>query len=382
MIKKMKFLAAAFMMIWVAVANAQVTTSSMSGRVTDNLKEPLIGATIVAIHTPTGTVYGASTRNDGSYNISNMRIGGPYTIEVSYIGYNTEKLADIHLSLGEDFVLNPVLKEDTQLLDEVVVVGDGNTSVFSSNRTGAQEIITREKMDRLPTVTRSLNDFTKLTPMSSGSNFGGASYRFNNVTVDGASFNNSFGLSSSLGASGTEPISLEALEQVQVMIAPYDVRNGGFTGAGINSVTKSGTNDFRASAYMYIKSPDLIGYRVKDNIISVSDFSNKQYGISLSGPIVKNKLFFYLNGELDRQETPITYTTENSAVDAAVLQDISNFLNAQFGYTPGSFNLTKQNTQADRLTLRLDWNVNRNGVLIGATSVERSSRSTGAIGVE
>ncbi len=363
MIKKMKFLAVAFFLMLATVMQAQVTTSSMSGRVTDNAKEPLIGATVVATHTPTGTVYGASTRMDGSYNIPNMRIGGPYTIEVSYIGYNTETLKNVTLSLGEDFVLNSTLKEDTHLLDEVVVVGDGNTSVFSSNRTGAQEIITRDKMDRLPTVNRSLSDFTKLTPMSSGGNFGGASYRFNNITVDGASFNNSFGLSSSLGAAGTEPISLEALEQVQVMIAPYDVRNGGFTGAGINSVTKSGSNDFHASAYMYLKSPDLIGYRIKDNILSVSEFSNKQYGISLSGPIIKNKLFFYLNGELDRQETPITYTTANSAVDAAVLQDISNFLNTQFGYNPGSFDLSKQNTQADRLTMRVDWNVNKNNVL-------------------
>ena len=363
MIKRLKFLMVALLLAVTATTNAQVTTSSMSGRVTDNAKEPLIGATVVATHTPTGTVYGASTRMDGSYNIPNMRIGGPYTIEVSYIGYNTETLKNVTLSLGEDFVLNSTLKEDTHLLDEVVVVGDRNSSVFSSNRTGAQEIITRDKMDKLPTVTRSLSDFTKLTPMSSGGNFGGTSYRFNNVTIDGASFNNSFGLSSSLGAAGTEPISLEALEQVQVMIAPYDVRNGGFTGAGINSVTKSGTNNFHASAYMYVKSPDLMGYRIKDEILSVSDFSNKQYGVSLSGALIKNKLFFYLNGELDRQEWPITYTTANSAVKPEVLKDLSSFLNEQFGYNPGSYDLTKRNTEANRLTARLDWNINRSNVL-------------------
>ena len=141
--------------------------------------------------------------------------------------------------------------------------------------------------------------------MSSGKNFAGTSYRFNNVTVDGASFNNSFGLSSALGAQGTEPISLESIEQVQVMIAPYDVRNGGFTGGGINSVTKSGTNEWHASAYMYTKSPELQGRRVRDYVGQVSEFSNRQYGVSLSGPIVKNKLFFFVNGELDRQDEPI-----------------------------------------------------------------------------
>ncbi|MDR0431601.1 MAG: carboxypeptidase regulatory-like domain-containing protein [Tannerellaceae bacterium] len=343
------------------VMQAQVTTSSMSGRVTD-ADGAVIGATVVATHTPTGTVYGVSTRADGTYNLPNLRIGGPYTLVVSYIGYHTETFSNINLALGEDFVLNITLKEDTQLLEEIVVVGERN-SIISGNRTGAQEIITREKMDKLPTINRSLSDFTKLTPMSSGSNFGGVSYRFNNVTVDGASFNNSFGLSSSLGASGTEPISLEALEQVQVMIAPYDVRNGGFTGAGINSVTKSGSNEFHASAYRYAKSPSMMGYRIKDEVLNIPEFSNQQYGVSLSGAIIKNKLFYYINAEFDRQETPITYTTSNSAVDATVLQDVSNFLQENLSYSPGNFDLTKRNTQADRITTRVDWNINSKNVL-------------------
>ncbi len=362
MVKRLRFLTVAFFVMIAAVMQAQVTTSSMSGRVTD-VDGPVIGATVIATHEPTGTVYGASTRTDGSFNLSNMRVGGPYVVKVTYVGYNPETFRGINLSLGEDYVLNVSMKEDTQLLDEVLVLGESNTSVFSSNRTGAQEIITREKLDLLPTITRSLSDFTRLVPMNSGGNFGGTSYRFNNVTVDGASFNNSFGLSSSLGASGVEPISLEALDQVQVMIAPYDVRNGGFTGAGINSVTKSGTNNFRASAYMYVKSPDLMGYRIKDEILDVTEFSNKQYGVSISGPIIKNKLFFYINGEIDRQELPITYTTANSAVDPAHLKDLSVFLNEQFGYNPGSFDLTKRNTEADRLTVRLDWNINSRNAL-------------------
>jgi len=340
---------------------AQVTTSSISGRITDG-KDALIGATVKATHEPSGTIYGVVTRSDGTYNLLNMRIGGPYTIAVSYLGFQTKSFSSIYLTLGEELTLNVVLSEDTQVLGEVVVTGS-QSSIMSSNRTGAQEIVTREKMEKLPTLNRSLSDFTKLTPMSSSNNFGGISYRFNNVTVDGASFNNSFGLSSALGATGIEPISLEALEQVQVMIAPYDVRNGGFTGAGINSVTKSGTNDFHASAYTYVKSPDLRGYRYKDNIATVTDFSNRQNGISLSGPIIKNKLFFYLNAEMDRQENPITYTTKNSAVDAAVLQKISDFLNEQFGYNPGNFDVSKYNTEADRLTARIDWNLNAKNAL-------------------
>lgn len=362
MVKRVRSIAVIFSLLLATVLNAQVTTSSMSGRVTD-AEGAVIGATVIATHVPTGTVYGVSSRVDGSFNLANMRVGGPYVVKISYIGYHTETFGGIQLSLGEDFVLNALLKEDTQLLDEIVVVGESNTSVFSSNRTGAQEIITREQIDKLPTITRSLNDFTRLVPMNSGGNFGGTSYRFNNVTVDGASFNNSFGLSSSLGASGVEPISLEALEQVQVMIAPYDVRNGGFTGAGINSVTKSGSNDFNASAYMYIKSPDLMGYRIKDEILNVSEFSNKQYGLSISGPIIKNKLFFYINGEIDRQELPITYTTANSAVNAADLKDLSSFLNKELNYSPGSYDLTKRNTEANRLTARLDWNINPKNVL-------------------
>lgn len=356
------FYLVAIMLLIATTVNAQVTTASISGKVTDAAGEPLIGATIKAVHTPTGTVYNTITQPSGQYVFQNLRIGGPYTLDYSYIGFNNESRTGINLTLGEELKLNIVMREDNQLLDEVVVVGDKN-SLISGNRTGAQEIITREKMDKLPTLNRSLTDFTKLSPMSNGSNFGGVSYRFNNITVDGASFNNSFGLASSLGASGVEPISLEALEQVQVMIAPYDVRNGGFTGAGINSVTKSGDNEFHASAYMYTKSPSMLGYRVKDEVIPVSEFSNHQFGISLSGPLIKNKLFFYLNGEMDRIEEPVSYTTANSAPTPEALSDLSQFLNTELGYDPGKFDVSKTQTRADRITARVDWNINPKNVL-------------------
>ena len=338
-------------------ASAQVTTSSMSGRVADTDGQPIIGATIVAVHTPTGTQYATASTRNGQFNLGGMRVGGPYDVEVSFIGCNTEKIEGIYLTIGEEATLDFVLREDSQSIGEVVVVGKANP-VFNANRTGAQEVVTLEMMEKLPTTSRSLDEFVKLTPMSSGKNFAGTSYRFNNVTVDGASFNNSFGLSSALGAQGTEPISLESIEQVQVMIAPYDVRNGGFTGGGINSVTKSGTNEWHASAYMYTKSPELQGHRVRDYVGQVSEFSNRQYGVSLSGPIVKNKLFFFVNGELDRQDEPISNRLADSRVLAADLDDLAKFLGDQFNYNPGGYDLSKTETRADRLTARIDWNIN------------------------
>lgn len=354
----MRKLAFLFLTIFAfCTVSAQVTTSSMSGRVADADGQPIVGATIVAVHTPTGTQYATASTRNGQFNIGGMRVGGPYTVEVSFIGCNTEKVEGVYLTIGEEATLDFTLRENTQSIGEVVVVGKANP-VFNANRTGAQEIVTLEMMEKLPTTSRSLDEFIKLTPMSSGKNFAGTSYRFNNVTVDGASFNNSFGLSSALGAKGTEPISLESIEQVQVMIAPYDVRNGGFTGGGINSVTKSGTNEWHASAYMYTKSPELRGYRVRDYIAPVTEFTNRQYGVSLSGPILKNKLFFFVNGEIDRQENPINYTTANSAADAGVLSDLASFLGKELNYNPGSFDVSKYETHADRITARIDWNIN------------------------
>lgn len=368
--RKLSFL---FVMVFISVAvMAQVTTSSINGIVTDEQGQPLVGATLKAIHLPTGTVYAISTLKTGKYTLNGMRVGGPYEVECSYIGCNSETITDIYLTVGEEATFNFKLKESIQTMDEIVVVGRTNP-VFNSNRTGAQEVITKEIMSKLPTMNRSLDDFTKLTPMSSRGSFGGTSYRFNNITVDGASFNNSFGLSSSLGASGVEPISLEAIEQVQVMIAPYDVRNGSFTGAGINSVTKSGTNDWQAAAYFYKKSPSLTGWRQKDDEPKINEFKYNQYGVSLSGPIIKNKLFFFINGELDRQETPINYRARKSSsdpitgnyskADEETLNSIRKFLVDNFNYNPGTYNVTNIPTEADRITARIDWNINRKNTM-------------------
>ncbi|MDH6358794.1 TonB-dependent receptor [Parabacteroides sp. PF5-9] len=346
--------------------HAQVTTATINGQTQEFSGNYLVGVNIKATHTPTGTVYYTISQQDGTYHLNNLRIGGPYTIEYTYIGFNKETRTGIDLTLGENVRLNIIMQENTQALEEITITADRN-AVISRSRTGAQETITRDKLDKLPTINRALADFIKLTPLSNGMNFGGISYRFNNITIDGASFNDSYGLSPAatpgLGAAGIEPISLESLEQIQVMIAPYDVRNGGFTGAGVNSVTKSGSNEYQASVYMYTKSPSLKGYRVKDEILSVKEFSNHQYGISLSGPIIKNKLFYFVNAEMDRIEEPITYTTENSVVTESDLLDISQFLYDNFNYNPGKYNVTKKETYADRITARVDWNINPKNAL-------------------
>lgn len=358
--KKLFLFTLSLFAVW--AVEAQVTTSSIHGTVVDESDSPIIGATVVATHTPTGTRYAIATNRSGLFNIGGMRVGGPYTIEISYVGCNDEKFGDVYLTIGEDAQFDAKLREASTAIGEVVVMGAANP-VFNSNRTGAQEVITRTMMDKLPTLDRSLDEFVKLTPMSSNKNFAGTSYRFNNVTVDGASFNNSFGLSSSLGAAGIEPISLESIEQVQVMIAPFDVRNGGFTGGGINSVTKSGTNDFAGSAYFYHKGPSLRGWRQKHLVETVNEATTNQYGFSLGGPLVKNKLFFFVNAEFDRIKDPVTYTTKNSRVSAEDLDQLKGFLMDKFGYNPGIYDVTDKPTEANRLTVRFDWNINQKNSL-------------------
>lgn len=359
------------LLLSITAAFSQVTTSSMNGRIVSDKNESLPGATIVAVHVPSGTQYGTITNVDGRYNIEGLRPGGPYSIEISFVGYSSERVSGVNMFLGETYTLNVALKESAIDVGEVMVVGS-RSSVFSSNRTGAQEVFTSEKISKLPTLNRSLNDFTKLTPMSSNGNFGGTSYRFNNVTVDGASFNNSFGLASSLGARGTEPISLEAIDQIQVMIAPFDVRNGAFTGAGINTVTKGGTNEWHGSGYYYFRSPELEGRKQKTLTLDKNEFNYNQKGFSVGGPIIKNKLFVFLNGEMDRMENPINWQPSpgpgqqgdgQSIVDVQTLQRFSDFLVEKFDYNPGKYNTSNIPTQADRITARVDWNINQKNIL-------------------
>lgn len=349
-----------------------VTTASFIGLVKDN-RGPLPGATVVAIHVPSGTKYVTATRADGRYNLPDVRVGGPYTVRISFVGLNDYMQDNITTTLGQELRVDATLTEATKTLKEVTVAS-GQNQVFDESRTGARQTITRQQIDRLPTVNRSLQDFTRLTPSANGLNFGGRSSNFNNLTVDGALFNNSFGLSGTLGGqTNSQPISLDAIEQIQVDIAPYDVRQGFFTGAGINTVVRSGTNNFRGTIYGFTRGVSLTGYHAGLNDIAKTPFTYNQRGASIGGPIIKNKLFFFASGEQERSSLPGTsYTALQpgqtaggtiSQADATTLDAISAYLKSKYNYDPGLYQGYNYHTYSDKATVKIDWNINDKNTL-------------------
>jgi len=346
---------------------SQETTSEIQGLIT-NAEGPVPFVTVIATHQPTGTKYGTTTRDDGRYNLPNLKIGGPYSIDVSFVGLKPEHRDGITLYLGQTFKQNFQLTDDVTQVEEVVVKGS-NDKTFSSSRTGSQELITRTQVDRLPTINRSIQDFVKLEPTSNGLNIGGRSNQYNNMTVDGANFNNSFGLSSILGGqTGAQPISLEAIEQIQVNVSPFDVKQGGFAGTGVNTVTKSGTNTFKGSVYQYSRNENYLGYKAGPTEVVKTPFDYKIIGFSLGGPIIKNKVFFFVSGERVRQDAPATSMLPSDANHAAggnysqaTVEDLtalSTFLKDKYGYDPGAFQGYSFRTYSDKITAKLDWNIN------------------------
>jgi hypothetical protein len=350
---------------------SQETTSEIQGRVVDDKGSPLSGASIIAVHAPTGTRYTTTTRKDGRYNLPNLRIGGPYTITVSFVGFKEQKQDNVNLLLGQEFRADFNLVAESRQLNEVVITATRAGRVINPNRTGSQEIIGRTQIERLPTINRSLQDFTKLTPSSNGLSFGGRNSAYNNITVDGANFNNAFGLSSVLGGqTSAQPISLDAIEQIQVNISPYDVRQGGFSGAGVNTVTRSGTNQFKGSVYTYIRTPGLAGYKVRTNTIPKPTFDYNLRGASVGGPIIQDKLFFFVSGEQERISKPATsfvaakpgQTAIPGVISQAVadtLDQLKQFLVSKYKYNPGEYQGYNYRTQSDKITARIDWNINR-----------------------
>ncbi len=348
------------------VVRAQETTAEIQGLVS-NGEGTLPSATVIATHMPTGTKYGTTTREDGRYNLPNLKIGGPYSIEVSFVGNQPAHQDGITLFLGQTFKANFILKESTDIAE--VVVTAVNDKAFSSSRTGSMELITRTQVDRLPTINRSIQDFVKLEPTSNGLNIGGRSNQYNNMTVDGANFNNSFGLSSILGGqTGAQPISLEAIEQIQVNVSPYDVKQGGFAGTGVNTVTKSGTNTFKGSVYQYSRNENYLGYDAGPTTVVKTPFDYSIKGFSLGGPIIKDKLFFFVSGEQSRQDAPATSMSPSDAshtaggnysqANADTLKALSSFLKTKYGYDPGAFQGYSFKTNSDKITAKLDWNIN------------------------
>ena len=366
-----KYLVAAFAaMLMVVSAFAQVTTSALGGRVVDANGAPVIGAAVVATHVPSGTVYGVITNNDGRYAINGMRAGGPYKVEFSCLGYQTLAYTDVTLQLAETFALNGELKEDAEMLGEAMVVA-APASKFSAQKMGSATNISSKEIASIPTVSRSITDVTRLSPYGgNGMSFAGADGRTANFTVDGANFNNNFGLSSSLPGGGN-PISIDAIEEMQVVISPYDVRQTNFIGGGVNAVTKSGTNTLKGSAYMYHRNENMRGNMVAgQEVAGARDKDrNTTYGFTLGGPIIKNKLFFFVNaeystiptvvnrwrGSVDGEANSDAYISRTTLED---LEKVSNFVKEKYGYDTGSWTdypATESNT---KILARLDWNIN------------------------
>jgi hypothetical protein len=336
------------------------TTASMNGVIADKNGAGLPGATIVAVHTPSNTQYAASTNADGRYNLQNMRVGGPYTITASYIGYQEQKRENISLSLGQNFKLDFNLSESAIGLNEVQVTVERG-AVINADRTGAATNVSREQIERLPTLNRSLTDFTRLTPQASGNSIGGANNRYNNITIDGAVNNDVFGLAGSGtpgGQAGTQPISLDAIDQIQVVLAPYDVKFGNFTGGGINAVTRSGTNKIEGSVYGFMRNEQTVG---KDPITDAkaADFKDYQTGFRVGGPIIKDKLFFFLNGEVTRRAEPLLNNlgSASSIVPEADVRLLAETLQNKYGYDAGSFGAVDRRTESNKLFGRLDYNI-------------------------
>lgn len=353
-------------------AFAQVTTSNIKGLVVDDANEPLMGSNIVAVHTPTGTKYGAISNEDGRFNLLNLRVGGPYEVTISYIGFATQVKSDIYLTLGATYNVDIVLQSDSQALNEVVVISDqGGT--FGSDRTGAETSVGKRELTRLPSISRSAQDFTRLEPTASGNSFGGRNDQFNNFSLDGAIFNNPFGLDSPTpgGQTGSQPISLDAIEQIQISTAPYDVTLSGFTGASVNAVTKSGTNEFHGTVYGFFRNQDMTGGKIKGEDVVRPKLSQNQYGISIGGPIIKNKLFYFVNFEKDERDDLgsngwVPNTGSGAINESRVLESdliaVQSAL-AGVGYDTGRYEGFTYGSGSKKGIFKLDWNINDNNRL-------------------
>ncbi len=349
---------------------AQITTSSISGNVKSTTDDALVGATVVATHLPSGTKYTTVSRSGGVIRIENMRPGGPYLIEVSFVGHDPEKLENIYLQLAETFVLNSFLKKTEATLETVVLTTGRRNSILNANRTGAVTNIGLRQITQSPTINRSINDLTRATPQSNGASVGGGNYRQNNFTVDGADFNNSFGIGNNLPANGA-PISLDALDEISVNITPYDIRQSGFIGSAINAVTRSGTNTFSGSVYTYFRNEKHRGDKVEKTTFIRPKEEYKQHGVRLGGPIIRNKLFFFFNYEKETQ--PKTIQTRFAATPGAPfgssdniarptadsLNAISQYLLNTYGYETGPYDNYTPNIERTKYMARLDWNINQ-----------------------
>ncbi|MGB0524257.1 MAG: TonB-dependent receptor [Flammeovirgaceae bacterium] len=373
MVKILRIILSISLLVLIAVeTDAQgVTTATISGRVIDEKGETLPGATILAIHTPTNTEYGTSTRLDGRYTLPNLRIGGPYAIKVSFVGYKDQELNNIFLKLGQNMTLNFNMSDQLNELEEVVITAEGGSN---QSKSGLSTNVDNATLKKLPTITRSAADIYRINPASDGNSFGGRNDQYNNFSLDGSIFNNPFGLDAATpgGQTDAQPISLDAIDQIQVSLTPFDVRQAGFTGASVNAVTKSGTNQFSGTAFAFYRTQDLTGSKVDGSDIFVPDLTQLQTGASIGGPIIKDKLFFFANFELERREdlgsnfiaNRTNATGENvSRVEAEDLETVSDLLLSRFGYVTGPYEGFTHNTDNQKGIIKFDWNINKKHTL-------------------
>lgn len=357
------------------------TSAAINGLVKDDTGAPLVGATVVAIHLPTGTKYGTITNVNGFYYFPNVRVGGPYKVTSSFIGYETKVVDNFMLSLGEKRNVDFQVNEQTETLDEIVV-RSVTDDLINSGRTGASTNVGTQTIDYNPSISRSIQDFVRLTPQAvtgvgnGGISIAGSNSRFNNVTIDGAINNDAFGLNSNGlpgSSAGAEPISLDAIKEISILVAPYDVTKGSFTGGGINAVTRSGSNQLEGSAYFFNRNETLAGKTLGDNPQRQAPFFNRQYGARLGGAIVKDKLFFFVNAEQQVAETPFLINLVNQAtldgfggnvpsnisrVSIEEAQQVKDYLMTNYNYDPGSFGSFTPQTKNNKLFGKIDWNIN------------------------
>ncbi len=353
-----------------------VTTSSMQGRIADASGEALIGANILAVHQPSGTTYGTATDIDGNYRIPGMRVGGPYRISISYTGYSEKVYENVFLRLGEPLKLDMSLEESAIELEAIQVVAAAGVTGQSS---GASTQITSDEIDAMPTLNRDINDFLRLTPQATrygdGISFAGVNNRYNAIYIDGAVNNDVFGLATSGtngGQTGIAPFSIDIIDQFQVVLSPYDVTLGGFAGGGVNAVTKSGTNQFSGTAYYFMQNESLVGKtngvladRLGIERTKVAEFSQNLYGASIGGPIIRDKVFFFANAEIQDDQSPIPFEVENytsldGRASVADLENLRNFLRNTYNYDPGDFRSTADELKGLKLFGKIDINLSQN----------------------
>src|SRR5579859_7056771 len=382
---------------------AQQTSSTVSGKISDAKGEGLPGAAIQVIFMPTNTLYGVVTNDEGRYFLANLNPGGPYEITVTFVGYKTEKYTNISLKLGENQKLDVVLQNDEQLLNEVAVVG---VSEEITEKTGTGTNVSREQIATLPTLSRSFSDFTRLTPQSSNNSFAGTSFRYNNITLDGAINNDAIGFSPSLGgltgtanqpgsSTRTNSFSMDAIQQVQVQIAPYDVSLGNFTGGSINAVSRSGSNTVAGSVYGFGRNASITGkYKGADKAgdgRNNSSYYDYQTGFRLGFPLIKDKLFLFTNEEITNNSVPVLFTAGSpnyfmtTAIANQIIQKLESMPVSQYnpagGFNPGATGAYNIFSKSAKFFNRLDWVINRNHTLAirnntivsSASNLERST---------